>query len=81
MFAPFRDKSLTGFAEKGMVFIPAASSEAFQRGEGTLQIYTTDSFSYLSPPVFFLTKICCNVMNFHLLFIEFEKDKTVSITV
>jgi hypothetical protein len=26
---PFRDKSLTGFAEKGIVFIPAASSGAF----------------------------------------------------
>jgi len=24
VFAPFRDKSLTGFAEKGIVLIPAA---------------------------------------------------------
>jgi hypothetical protein len=33
VFAPFRDKFLTGFAEKGIVFIPAARSGAFKRGK------------------------------------------------
>jgi hypothetical protein len=54
VFAPFRDESLTGFAEKGIVFIPAASpataglSNGVKNGvkEGTMKklIYLTIGF-------------------------------------